>query len=40
MGYIYARLIYEGAKTFKDVPEKYKEATKEAYFNLYGEELK
>lgn len=39
MGYIYARLIHRGAKTLEDVPEKYKEATKVAYLDLYGEEL-
>lgn len=37
MGYIFARLIHRGAKTLADVPEKYKEATKAAYLDLYGE---
>lgn len=39
MGYIYARIIHRGAKTFSDVPERYKEATKDAYLELFGEEL-
>lgn len=37
MGYIFARLIHRGAKKIEDVPEKYVEATKSAYFDLYGE---
>ena len=39
MGYVYARLIYKGKKTLDDVPEKYREATIEAYFDIYGVEL-
>ena len=39
MGYIYARLIYKGLKTLDDVPAKYKQATKDAYYDLYGIEL-
>lgn len=39
MGYIFARLINRGAKTLADVPEKYVEATKAAYIDLYGEGL-
>lgn len=39
MGYIFARLIHRGAKTLEDVPEKYKDATKTAYLDLYNEEL-
>ncbi|WP_268892631.1 CD1375 family protein [Stecheria intestinalis] len=39
MGYIYARIIRRGAKTLEDVPEKYQEATKAAYFELFGLEL-
>lgn len=39
MGYIYARIIHRGSKIFADVPERYKEATKEAYVELFGEEL-
>lgn len=39
MGYIYARIIHRGAKTLADVPEKYVDATKTAYLDLYGEEL-
>ena len=37
MGYIFARLIHRGAKKIADVPKKYKEATKAAYLDLYGE---
>lgn len=36
MGYIYARIIHRGDKTFYDVPERYKEATKSAYLDLFG----
>lgn len=36
MGKIYARLIFSGNKTLADVPEKYKEATINAYHELYG----
>ena len=36
MGYVFARLIFKGIKTLKDVPDKYKEATKAAYKDLYG----
>lgn len=39
MGYIYARLIHRGARILTEVPEKYVEATKMAYLDLYGEEL-
>ena len=39
MGYIYARIIHRGAKKLSDVPERYKEATKGAYLELFGEEL-
>lgn len=39
MGYVYARLIYKGLKTIDDVPAKYRQATREAYFELYGIEL-
>lgn len=39
MGYIFARLIHRGAKTLADVPEKYVEATKAAYLDLYAEGL-
>ena len=39
MGYIYARIIHRGAKSFSDVPERYKEATQAAYMELFGEEL-
>lgn len=37
MGYIFARLIHRSAKKIADVPEKYVEATKAAYLDLYGE---
>ena len=36
MGYIYARQIYAGHITIDDVPAKYKQATKDAYYDLYG----
>lgn len=36
MGYIYARQIYAGHITLADVPDKYKQATKDAYYDLYG----
>lgn len=39
MGYIYARLIFKGLRTFGSVPEKWKDATKAAYRDLYGIEL-
>ena len=39
MGYIFARLIHRGTKMLADVPEKYVEATKAAYLDLYGEGL-
>lgn len=36
MGYIYARLIFKGLRTFESVPEKWKDATRAAYKDLYG----
>ena len=36
MGYIYARAIYAGKKTLADVPERWVQATKDAYLDLYG----
>ena len=39
MGYIFARLIHRGARTIEEVPEKYADATKAAYLDLYGMEL-
>lgn len=39
MGYIYARLIFKGLRTFDSVHEKYKDATKAAYKDIYGIEL-
>lgn len=40
MGYIYARLIFKGLRTFDSVPKKYQAATKAAYKDIYGIELK
>lgn len=39
MGYIYARLIFKSLRTFESVPEKWKDATRAAYNDLYGIEL-
>ena len=39
MGYIYARLIRKGLRTFESVPKKYQAATKAAYKDIYGVEL-
>lgn len=39
MGYIYARLIYKGLRTFDSVTKKYQAATKAAYKDIYGVEL-
>ena len=36
MGYIYARLIFKGLRTFESVPDKYRDATKAAYGDIYG----
>ena len=36
MGYIYARLIFKGIRTFESVPKKYQAATKAAYEDIYG----
>lgn len=36
MGYIYARLIFKKLRTFESVPEKWKDATRAAYEDLYG----
>ena len=36
MAYIYARAIHAGTKTLDDVPTKWKQATIDAYYNLYG----
>ena len=38
MAKIYAKAIHAGAKKLSDVPTRWKEATKTAYFELYGEE--
>ena len=39
MGYIYARLIHDGNKKLSDVPERFLQATKDAYLELFGESL-
>ena len=39
MGYIYARAIYKGTKTLADVPAKWRQATIDAYYDLYGIQL-
>ena len=39
MGYIYARLIRKGLRTFDSVQKKYQAATKAAYKDIYGIEL-
>ena len=39
MGYIYARLIFKGLRTFDSVPAKYKDETKAAYEDIYGIQL-
>ena len=39
MGYIYARLIFKGLRTFDSVQKKYQEATRAAYKDIYGVEL-
>lgn len=36
MGYMYARQIYLGHRTYDSVPDKYKEETRQAYYELYG----
>lgn len=39
MAKIYARTIHDGRKTINDVPERYREATREAYRELFGEDI-
>lgn len=39
MGYVYARLIHSGIRHFKDVPTIFKNATRKAYAELFGEEV-
>ena len=39
MGYVYARLIHSGLRKFKNVPAIFKEVTRKAYFDLFGEEV-
>ena len=39
MAYIYARAIHAGTITLREVPEKWKRATKQAYWELYGSHL-
>jgi len=36
---IYARLIYKGIKVIEQIPLKYREAVREAYFEIYGLEI-
>lgn len=36
MGRVYARQIHEGKRTLDQVPERWREATIEAYWDLYG----
>lgn len=36
MGYIYARLIFKGLRIFDSVPDRWKDATRAAYKDLYG----
>lgn len=36
MGKIYARRIHDGAITLDNVPQKYRQATIDAYWDLYG----
>lgn len=36
---IWARLIYKGQKTLNDVPKDGRQAVKDAYYDIYGEEL-
>lgn len=36
---IWARLIFKGDKTIEDVPEEGRAAVREAYYDIYGEEL-
>jgi len=39
MAKIYARQIYKGKMTIDEVPVKYQQATRDAYFEIYGIEL-
>jgi len=39
MGKVYARLIRRGARKLKDVPKRYRQATIDAYMELFGEVL-
>lgn len=39
IGKVYARRIHAGEITLADVPKLYKAATKQAYYDLFGEEL-
>ena len=36
MGYIYARAIDDGRRTLDQVPKRYRKATIDAYFDLFG----
>lgn len=37
-GKIYARRIHDGVIGIKDVPVKYRSATRQAYYELFGEQ--
>lgn len=37
MAKVYARRIHDGRGTIAEVPERWQDATKEAYLQLYGE---
>jgi len=39
MGYIYARMIFDGRRTLKSVPQKYYQSTIDAYNKIYGIDL-
>lgn len=36
MARVYARQIHEGKRTLAEVPERWREGAKEAYFDIYG----
>lgn len=36
---ILARCIYRGSKTIEDIPEEYRDAVREEYYLLFGEEI-
>ena len=39
MGYIYARMIFDGRRTLKSVPQKYYQSALDAYNKIYGIDL-